>query len=210
MCDGGRKGSDVFFPPKISEMREVRRVVSCPCSHTVFGVLAVLDLRRWVRYGCRHILGWEQQHRNFDCCVGVVLLLPLHFLLLSLLLTIQHKGIIVVSLTFASWRHDQSYRWCFAPLRSSMWLIHIDEKGWLLLARYCVLVGINRRRCRRGLLQHDVGHHHRVDDIIVPQSSLAPAMRHRGLDGCCLARSRVPSLQSTVIRCHSLQYKIKR
>jgi hypothetical protein len=58
-----------------------------------------------------------------------------------------------------------------------MWLIHIDQKGWLLLARSRLLIAINRHRRRRSFLQHDVGRHHRVDDVVIPRSSLAPAMQ---------------------------------
>jgi hypothetical protein len=51
---------------------------------------------------------------------------------------------IVASLTFASWHRGQSYCWNFAPLRLSMWLINIDEKGWLLQAQSHALIAINR------------------------------------------------------------------
>jgi hypothetical protein len=105
-------------------------------SHAVIGVLTVLDLgvlallvdalRDMVV-----IASCKQQHKFFDCCVGVVLVLPSPLLLLSLLLAIRHKGIIVALLMFASWCCNQSYCWRFAPLQSLMWLIHIDEKGWL-------------------------------------------------------------------------------
>jgi hypothetical protein len=48
-------------------------------------------------------------------------------------------------------------------------------------------------------LRLDVGHDYRVDDVVVPRSSIASSMRHKYFVGCCVARSRAPSSQSTVV-----------
>ncbi len=92
-------------------------------------------------YGCRRILqtiAW-----NFDCCKGVIFFFPCLCLLMLSPLAIWHKEMIVTLLMFASWCRTQSSCWRLAPLQLSMWLIHIDERGWLLLAQSCTLVAIN-------------------------------------------------------------------
>ncbi len=48
-----------------------------------------------------------------------------------------------------------------------------------------------------------------VDDVVVLQLLLAPAMQHKKLVGCCLRQSCVPSLQWTIVFCCcSWQYNI--
>ncbi len=97
------------------------------------------------RYGCHCIL-WMTTW-TFDCCAGVATFSPCLCFLLSLLLAIQQKEMIVTLLMFTSWCHDQPYHWGLAPLWSLMWLIHIDEKGSLLLAWSAVFVAINHHYC---------------------------------------------------------------
>jgi hypothetical protein len=61
------------------------------------------------------------QHVNFDCYVGVELVLPLHLLFYrcrSLRCDIER---IVASSMLSLWCRDQSNRWRFLPLQSSMW-----------------------------------------------------------------------------------------
>jgi hypothetical protein len=114
-------------------------VLSVPAVHdlSIFVLLFVARDNMIVIASC------EQQHRNFDSCMGVVLVLPLHSLLLLSLLTIEHKEMIVASSTFASWHHDQNYCWRFVPLRLLIWVIQINEKGWLSQAQSHVLIAIN-------------------------------------------------------------------
>ncbi len=100
--------------------------------------------------------------------------------------------------------------WCFALLPSSMWLIHIDKIGWLLLVQSHALVATNHRCRCCSLLQHNIAGHHCVNDVVIPRLSLAPVMRPRGLVGCCLGRYCIPLLQSIVVCCHSMQYNVKR
>jgi hypothetical protein len=151
------------------------------------------------------------------------LFLPCLCLLFLLLRAIQHKELIVTLSTFALCSHNQSYCWRFAPLQSSMWLIHIDEKGWLSQAQSHTLVAINRHPCS---LQYDknniivvIASCNTTLNIDHPMSRMLSAlqcissqalcsfaiipcslaMRHKKLVGCCMAQCQVPLSQSTII-----------
>ncbi len=121
-----------------------------------------------------------------------------------------------------SWHRGQSYCWHFTPSRLLMWLIHIDQKGWLLLVQSCLLVSINPHCCS---LRYDKNNiivvilscnmTLRIDHCTSAMSSLqcisllalcvfaiiacSLAMQHKKLVGCCMARSPVPLPQSTII-----------
>ncbi len=85
---------------------------------------------------------------------------------------------IVLLLTLSSRRHDQSNCWRLAPLRSSMWLIHINGL-FVVVAQFCALIAINCCCHRRSLSRLNIGHEYGVDDVIVPLSLLASLMRHK-------------------------------
>ena len=85
---------------------------------------------------------------------------------------------IVASSTLLSRRRDQSNHWCFAPLQSSMRLIHINGL-FAVVAQFCALVAINCRCHRCSLLQLDVGHEYRVDNVVVPWLSLTSLMHQK-------------------------------
>jgi hypothetical protein len=60
-----------------------------------------------------------------------------------------------------------------------MWLININEKGCLLLVQSCALVEINCCCCCPSLLQHNVGREHCINNVVIPQSLLGPAMQRK-------------------------------
>jgi hypothetical protein len=75
-------------------------VLTLSAVHAIFSVLAVLAFGIFCAAGCSmarcdHRCIPRMSTCKFDCCVGVVLVLPLHFLLLLSLLAIQHKEMIV-------------------------------------------------------------------------------------------------------------------
>jgi hypothetical protein len=103
----------------------------------------------------------------------------------------MHSSVIVVApceltikndcrvVDIVSWRRGQSYCWRFMNLRLLMWLIQIDEKGSLTLAKSRALVAINRccRHCN--LLRRDIGHDHCVNDVLILQLLLTLAMQRK-------------------------------
>ncbi len=136
-------------------------VLSTP-NHHVFALLVVTWHDMVVIASC------EQQNEHL-IVVGVVMFFPCISLLLLLLLAIQHNKMIAASSMLSSWCCNQSYHWRFAPLCSSMWLTHINEKDWLSLVQSRLLIAVNRGRCSLqynrkkycrhcSFLQYNVGH----------------------------------------------------
>ncbi len=120
----------------------------------------------------------KQQHKVW-LLRGSLSIIPLHLSIIVVApcdMTFQNDCLVIDSVL---WRCGQSYCGHFMPLRLSMWLIHINQKGWFALARSCLLVAINHPRRHRSLLRHDFVRHNRVDDVVVPRSSLTPAMQHK-------------------------------
>ena len=112
---------------------------------------------------------------------------------------------IVASSTVLSRRRDQSNHWCFAPLQSSMRLIHINGL-FAVVAQFCGLVAINCRCHRCSLLRLDVGHEYCINNVVVPRSLLASLMRHKKRSphrcrwGCLRLRGWLPLSSSSHLR----------
>ncbi len=74
------------------------------------------------------------------------------------------------------------------PLRLLMWLIHINQKSWLLLAQSCLLVSINSRHCslqynrkilfRCCILQYNIKNWSlRIDNVVVAMHFIVGTLR---------------------------------